>query len=174
MTCIAGCIDVSESGNVIIGADQSASTDNRKWQAKDKKIFKKNGFVMAGAGDGRFIQLAVHNFNPPKPNIKNIEKFMVNVFIEKFSDFMVKFSIDTEASFLVGYKDRLFSLHPDFQIFETDYGYDAIGSGEDFAVGSLHTTMQLNIPTKERVKLALEAATANCLSVYPPYVFMET
>jgi ATP-dependent protease HslVU (ClpYQ) peptidase subunit len=70
--------------------------------------------------------------------------------------------------FLVGYKAHLYEVHYEYQIFRSADGYAAIGSGQDFALGSLASTAYLLDPEK-RVAVALRAAARHCVSVVSPY-----
>ena len=51
-------------------------------------------------------------------------------------------------------------------------GYDAIGSGDNLAIGSLHTTRHLTDP-RLRVQQALEAAVAHNAAVAEPFAFVS-
>lgn len=172
MTCIVGCID-KENENVIMGADQMAASELQIWDRKDKKIWRKNGFVIGGSGSYRLIQILMYNFSPSKP-LKNMHRYMCNQFIDGILQVMKEKDIDEDVNLLVGYKHQLFTIHSDFQVFETESGFDAIGSGSDYAIGSMFTSVNFNLPTKERVKLALEASAANCPTVGKPFNFIET
>ena len=59
-------------------------------------------------------------------------------------------------------------MQDDYQVFEPTNGYESIGSGGKFALGSLYGTPHL-LP-EERITLALQAATCHNAYVRPPFL----
>jgi hypothetical protein len=60
----------------------------------------------------------------------------------------------------------------DFHIGEADVMYMAEGSGQQVALGSLHSTTQVKTPRK-RVRMALEASAKFIMSVRGPFTIIE-
>ncbi|MCA1571993.1 MAG: hypothetical protein LC798_17110 [Chloroflexi bacterium] len=72
---------------------------------------------------------------------------------------------------LVAFRRQLWRTWPDYSITTArPSGYEAIGSGEGIALGSLYSTAGLE--TETRLRLALEAASLHCRSVGPPFQFV--
>ena len=49
--------------------------------------------------------------------------------------------------------------------------YWAVGSGTETAIGSMHTTEGYDIPTRERLRLALQAAADLTPYVSGPFIY---
>jgi hypothetical protein len=78
------------------------------------------------------------------------------------------------GSFLFCYKDKLYQISSDFQFGESIWKYDACGSGEDFALGSLHSTEDKIDDPVIRVRMALQAASQFSVGCAPPYYILNT
>lgn len=74
------------------------------------------------------------------------------------------------GSFLVAWRGRLFCIGSDYQVEEAISGYNAVGSGDDLALGVLHATSLFDLPPEQRLRLALEAAASHNASVRPPFI----
>src|SRR3989338_7562629 len=63
---------------------------------------------------------------------------------------------ETDGSFIVGIKGKIFVLHSDNQVSISHYPFVAIGSGKDLALRALFASE--TVPEAERIRKALEAA----------------
>jgi ATP-dependent protease HslVU (ClpYQ) peptidase subunit len=183
MTCIIGLI---HNGVTYIGADSLGSNGHSKTVRKDKKVFKlqdsKNAIV-GSCGSYRMCQLLMYATglidSRDEPNIDHkylVTKFIPNV-IRLFDDgsYGKTYGGEKEGGFfLFGYKDRLYSIQSDYQVGESSLNYEAMGSGQDFALGSLATTEGGSLTPVERIHLALKAATQFSTSVAPPFHIINT
>ena len=77
-----------------------------------------------------------------------------------------------DTSFIIGVRGRLFSFQCNYSFLETFNGYDSLGSGSTYAIGSLHTTSRMDIHPAERVWMALEAAEEYGTDVKRPFKIM--
>jgi ATP-dependent protease HslVU (ClpYQ) peptidase subunit len=173
MTCIVGLLD---KGNVYIGGDSawvSAPYDTKI--IANEKVFKNGDFIFGFTSSFRMVQLLRYSFVPPERD-KNMDtyEYMVSVFIEAIrlcfkNGGFTKVSNNEElgGTFLVGYDGRLFGVDSDFQVWEQTCGYDAIGCGWAFALGSLYSTNSL--PPEERVLQALKASEEFNSAVRGPF-----
>ena len=180
MTCIVGIKD-KELHRVVIGGDSAASSDNSYNLRKDPKVFKNGDFLFGCTDSFRMIQLLRFSFKPPIiEEGRDIYEYMCTDFINEvrkcFSDggFLQK---DTDGSelggcFLVGYKDRLFTVEGDFQVAENIDDYCAIGCGADFALGSFYSSNGMDINVQ--VLLALQTAEHFALGVKEPFIIEKT
>lgn len=79
------------------------------------------------------------------------------------------------GTFLVGYEGRLFKILDDYQIAESLDGFDACGSGELVALGSLYATRQsLAEEPETRIQEALQAAEKYSAGVRSPFRIITT
>jgi hypothetical protein len=87
----------------------------------------------------------------------------------------IKDGVEFGGTFLVGFKGRLFRIADDFQVGESEHGFDACGSGEDVALGSLFSTRLLTARSaQERLEEALRAAETFNAGVRGPFHFVES
>ncbi len=65
-------------------------------------------------------------------------------------------------------------MESDYQIEEAVAGYNAVGSGDDIALGALFATRNGGMGPVERLELALQAASYHNSDTRPPFVFVST
>ena len=176
MTCIVG---LKHDGEIYIGADSLGSNGYTKTVRTDEKVFRNGPFLMGFTTSFRMGQLLHHAFDPPKLPEGNLDRFMTVEFINgvrqclKDGGFAQVESEHQEkgGTFLVGVRDQLYTIESDYQVGKSAIGYDAVGSGEDFAKGSLFSTTGQE--PRARVRMALKAAAANSVSVAGPYKILK-
>lgn len=181
MTCIVGYVDKIHK-KVFIGGDSAASNGYSVSIRKDTKVFNNNGFVIGCTSSFRMIQLLRFSLMPPDIGNKDIYEYMCTDFINsirtcfKKGGYMQKTDLGDEKGgvFLVGYKDRLFNIGDDFQVAENLNGFDSVGCGSDFALGSLHTLSTKKISTETKIIKALEAAEFFGLGINRPFIILNT
>ena len=80
-----------------------------------------------------------------------------------------------DATAVIGYNGRLYTIEADLQVGEMALPYCAIGCGADFAFGSLETSMKISkrMAPRKRVIMGLEAAAAFSAAVCPPFIVMS-
>lgn len=176
MTCIVGIVT---DGKVIIGADSAGVGGLDISNRMDAKVFKNGDMVMGCTTSFRMIQLLQYQLVVPKRHPEtDVMRFMVSDFVEavrtcfRNGGFMTK---DREAesggTFLVGYANRLFVVHGDFQVGERADGFDACGCGESYALGAMAALSDLD--PISRLTRALETAAHFSAGVRAPFVFQE-
>jgi len=183
MTCIVGLV---HDGVTYIGADSLSSNSYMKTLRKDKKVFKLKDTPNAIVGFtssyrmGQLLMYATGLIDPrDEPNIDHkyiVTKFIPNV-IKLFENggFSRNRSGEKEGGvFLLGYKDKLFRIDSDYQVEESFDSYNACGSGETYALGSLMATENMNLNPHDRIRLALQAATKFAVGVEPPFYIINT
>lgn len=172
MTCVVGLVD---KGTVYIGVDSAAVQGWTRRKSKVAKVFRRGPFLIGYTTSFRMGQLLQHHLDvPPQEAAQDDVAYLVTHFIEKARALFkekgfAKVESNTEkgGQFLVGYKGRLYSVESDFQVGEHEDGYDAIGSGADFALGALAALTRLK-PT-ERITRALEIAAHFNMGVCAPF-----
>ena len=183
MTCIVGLVD---NGVTYIGADSLGSNGHSKMVRKDRKIFKMRDTDKAVLGyttSFRMGQLLMYANGLIEKNefIEVNHRYLVTTFIPKVIDLFdsndyggSKNDGKYGGTFLLGYKDKLYKICDDYQVAESLLQYDACGCGEEFALGSLHSTANLQMSPQERVLQALRASSEFSTGVQAPYYIMNT
>jgi len=163
---------VRQDETVHMAGDRGASTEDSILVLKAPKVFKIGPYLFGYAGtmDGERIR---HNFKPPvpKPNA-NLDKFMYTEFLVALRNFYetwwVDISKESDFGMLIAIKGRVFEHNVvDMSLTEYQEDYLAMGSGSDFALGSLWTT-QNQKNGKRRAQLAVEAAIKYSTSCIGP------
>lgn len=177
MSCIIGLVDKKK---VYIGCDSFGSTVNCQVQRIDQKIFRvmgKSDAIIGFAGSFRMGQILQYSKGLLDVNAQCTHKYMVTKFIPRVIEIFDKSGFikrDEEGSvtgdaFLLAYRTKLFQIDNDFQVAESLCGYDAIGSGYEYALGSLSSTENLSISPVQRVYLALKAASKFGVGIGAPF-----
>lgn len=172
MTCIVG---LEHKGSVYIGGDSAAVAGWTIKPVTEPKVFR-NGNVLIGYTSsfrmGQILQYDLHLL--PDEENQDDQRYLVTKFIPSVRECLknggyTKIDNNQESGgwFLVGYHGKLFKVCADFQITRTSLGFDAVGAGEDFALGAL-ARMKITNP-KDAITKALEISAFLCGAVRPPY-----
>lgn len=172
MTCVVGLVN---KGTVYIGVDSAAVQGWTRRTSRVAKVFRRGPFLIGYTTSFRMGQLLQHHLDvPPQEAGQDDVAYLVTNFIEKaralFKDKgFTKVEANTEkgGQFLVGYRGRLYTVESDFQVGEHEDGYDAIGSGADFALGAMAALPRLS--PRARVTRALEIAAHFNMGVSGPF-----
>jgi ATP-dependent protease HslVU (ClpYQ) peptidase subunit len=183
MTCVVGLID---GDTTYLGADSCGSNGYYKVTRIDKKVFKLKdtpNAILGYTSSFRMGQLLMYATGlidkRDEPNINHeylVTKFIPNV-IKLFKDGGYSQNDkgeETGGTFLLGYKHRLFKIESDYQVGMSVDNYDACGCGQDYALGSLHSTNGTNLTTIERIHKALQAASKFSEGVSAPFYIINT
>lgn len=174
MTAIAGIV---EDGKVWIGGDALSSNQGVSKVCAAPKVFVNGEFLIGYTSSFRMGQLLEYELSPPTPHEgENGMGFMVRQFIPAVKSTLQhggyqrnRDGEDFGGVFIVGYRGELYRVDSDFHVAEYRQNYLAIGCGEDFLLGSLHTTEQFELPPQERIQIALDAAAEHCSGVRGPH-----
>jgi len=180
MTCIVGLF---KDNRIWVGGDSAASTDYLIQQRSDEKVFINNNCIIGISGSPRMGQLLRYSFIPPKLHIEdNIMNYMVNDFINSirntfknagFSEKINEVESLGNSYFIVGIKNKLFTIFSDYQIAEHALPFASIGSGQEYALGSLFSTINLETSSENKIKIALDAASTFNPFVRSPYTILS-
>lgn len=154
MTCIVG---ISDGNNVYIGGDRAISDGDTILTMSRPKVGVRGDWIYGYAGDlgiGQLIEVIdlpiVGDKDDPYLLIMNELVYTLHERIDNF----IK-SDEPQADFLLGCKGRLFELNTEaWGIAEVQES--AIGSGSQYALGSLYTS--IDNPPIYRIDKALNAA----------------
>jgi len=113
----------------------------------------------------------------PEPPRRALDRFMATIFVDAVRNALndgghlaTKEGRAEGGTFLVGVHGVLYSIFSDFQVGRCLNKYDAVGSGGEVAVGSLHTSGRLGeLNPTQRVRMALEAAASLNSAVSGPF-----
>ena len=185
MSCI---IAIATDRGIFMGAD-SASTavgDQRGMSqitTRNKKAFKRGSILVGAVGSVRLLNILANllkwNDILQVANVEKDTETIIQGIVEGIREAakdrgFTKKDNDQETIFgqvLLAYRARLFEVQADLGVLEPSAGYDAIGSGTDVAMGSLHTTDGADIPPKDRILAALQATAEFTALVRPPFTF---
>ena len=185
MTCIVGLV---HDGVTYIGGDSLGSNGYSGTVRKDMKVFHLKDVANTVLGYtssfrmGQLLMYAKGLIDPRDIRDKKLDhEYLVTEFIPNVQKLFETGGYSKNnngekrgGEFLFAHKDRLFKIEGDFQVGESVDNYDACGSGEMFALGSLHTTAESSIAPIERVRMALQAATKFSVGVQPPFYIGNT
>jgi hypothetical protein len=171
VTCIVG---IEHDGRVTIGADSAGIAGLSVTIRADTKVFRNGEFVMGFTTSFRMGQLLRYALVPPTPIDWDIDRFMATEFVSAVRDCLreggyarIDSGTESGGTFLVGIHGRLYRIDEDYQIGRSVDLYDACGCGEEFALGALHGSGDLDPET--RVTRALEAAAHHSAGVAAPF-----
>lgn len=178
MTCIVAIV---EDGKIWMGCDSLVSYGHIV-SIIGTKIVKKENIIMGFAGRVRDINLIKFGFEIPSKDEKiNDYEYMATVFttairkrLKEYGAIKIDDSEETgQAYILIGYNNRIYRMSYDFSATRVeDINFFALGSGQELALGSLHSTLDTKYTPEQRLKLALSAAEEFISSVRGPF-FIE-
>lgn len=154
-----------KSRKVVMGGDRRVSglaKENIILTMTKPKVWSSNGFLFGFAGtmEGELLQT---KFTPPKLT-GNVDNFMNDAFLNALYAFYEKWDIykdrenDGGLGMLIAVDKFIYEHDPAFMTMTCYEGdYFALGSGSQYALGSLFSTEKMSNP-KVRVQMAVESA----------------
>ncbi len=186
MTCIVGCIN-KKTNSVLIGGDSASSNSYTKRIESCTKVFRHQFFknvVMGSTTTWRHIDLLKYSKDifPELDWYKKTDidhEYMVTKFIPKlitlFEDGIKNEKDESKgANFLIGINDKLYEVQGDYSVLCPLDGFCSVGSGSDYATGSMITTANMDLSVDARIKLALESAEKGTPYVQRPFLLLDT
>ena len=175
MTCIVG---LEYDGIVTIGGDAAAVEDSRLTRYVEPKVFTVGEYLIGYCDSFRMGQLLQYRLKVPRQIVDDDMAHLCTVFVDAcrklFHQGGFAKSNDSEDSggvFLVGYRSALYCIDEDYHVGRSALGYEAIGCGDHFALGSLASTAG---DPEARVEMALRAAALHSTSVCEPFTILTT
>lgn len=174
MTCV---VALREQGVIYMGCDSAGVGGYTRVNRLDPKIYRVGDQMLIGFTTSfRMGQLLGYSLTLPKHHVDvPVEAWMATDFVNAVRECLKKGGWaekekDQErgGTFLVAYKGRIFEIQSDYQVGERGEPFSAVGCGEDLALGALFA-MDVKIPPRFKVELALKAAAAFSAGVYPPF-----
>ena len=164
-----------------MGADSAGVAGYALQGRVDPKLYRVGPMLLGFTSSFRMGQLLGHRLKVPDHDPRwAIEKYMAIDFVDavrqclKDGGFAKKLNeVEEGGTFLVAYMGRIFAVEGDYQVGEQHQPYAAVGCGFDLALGSLHTTAQIEGTwgPQDRLRMALEAAETFSAGVRRPFIF---
>lgn len=177
MTAIVGVVN---GGHVYIGGDSAGVSGYTVAVRADSKVFANGPYVFGFCGSFRMGQLLRYAFVPPHPE-GDVHRFMVTTFVDALRECLKQGGWgwkenerEEGGTFLVGTGGELFNVQSDYQVAQRADGYDAVGMGDELALGALHATAGMDLRPRRRMALALHAAAHFSAGVRPPFAYVST
>ena len=176
MTCIVGVVSDNE---IYMGGDSAGVSGWSLRVRADEKVFVNGDFIFGFTSSFRMGQILRFGFSPPKRHQDtDVYEYMVTSFVDSIRNRFRESGYLSEDKrqevggvFLVGYANRLFRVDSDFQVGETLNGFDAVGCGQDVALGALYAIQKatgFKEPDKA-IEMALEASESYSAGVRRPF-----
>lgn len=179
MTCIVG---LKQNGKVYIGADGAASNGSKTVKTDIEKVFKTNSFIIGYTTSfrmGQLLQYYLKDVSIKKDGQTDME-YLVQTFIpyiqKTFKDngfSKIDSNQEKAGYFIMAYNQELYFIQSDYSVLKYSDGYCCTGCGEEYALGSLHTTKDSELPPEDRVTRALEAAAYFSDGVSEPFTILH-
>lgn len=172
MTCIVGLV---HRGSVYIGGDSASVQGWTSRVTRLPKVFRRGPFLIGYTTSFRMGQLLQFGLEArPQRDDEDDMEFMVTEVAERVRQLLkergvakVEANAESGGQFLIGYRGRLFSVQQDFQVNEMADGYDAVGSGAEYALGAIRALDRS--PPQSRLKRALEISAHFNMGVSGPF-----
>lgn len=171
MTCIVGYIDKEK---IYMGCDSAGTSWCTQRELAKPKVMIKNSdninFIIGVCGSIRLLNIIEYRFVIPEFRYEksNIDTYINTTFIDSLKQCLLANgncqSTDSvqsmpDGSFLVGINGRLFEIQSNFAVVENNEKNSVVGSGREYAYGSLHTTKNIkSMSVESRVTKAIESA----------------
>lgn len=160
---------VGEDG-IYLGADGQATDGWQRIEMVAPKVFRCPPLVIGCVGTMRLIQILSTFLVLPKSDGHDPLDFLVRHFVPAVQGILREHDclqvkdgsaeIAGECECLIAAGNGLFRLSTDFQVIEREGGYDAIGSGAEYALGALEALRSHDLPGSSVVEAAVKAAIA--------------
>lgn len=173
-------VGVCTKDGVLLGADSASLSGWGVHMRADPKLVQLGDrFAVAATVSYRLLQIVAYQVEPPKAltgvtKHKCLARDWVPAVIAALDEHSYEPG-EEEDELLVAWKDELFRVRGDFSVQQVTDRYDAIGAGEDYALGALDALNEKGCCTDdELLSRALATAARRCAAVRPPFVFAKT
>jgi ATP-dependent protease HslVU (ClpYQ) peptidase subunit len=145
MTCIVG---IEVQGKVLLAGDIQGTGGNNKIVHTQSKVFNKNGVVFGYTTSYRFGQILEHSLKDPVVPERDDEiyRWLLTVLVPEIKSTLKDNGWERGGNALIGIRGQLWELQDDFSVLRSVKGFGAVGSGYEYAMGSLFTSMTHNKP----------------------------
>lgn len=175
MTVIAALID-NDTLYMASDTQMTNGSDATNLSPSVPKVFFRGDLLVGVSGSVRALNLIRYRLDVPERDTDDDMEYISISVVDSIRQLLKdggvaeqtngsEFNGDSDhySHFLIGYRGRIFRVGSDYNVTERSGPYNAIGSGEDFALGSLYSTPGL--PPEYRLRTALLAAMEFNVSV---------
>jgi ATP-dependent protease HslVU (ClpYQ) peptidase subunit len=163
MSCVAA---LRNGQHIYLASDSLSSSEDKLYYRKDRKLFRNGKYLVGYCGSVRTGQILQPRYWKIPPDIYLIPDSLMKQLEKKGCITITEEGHKCcECNFIFATKGAMYEIMLDFQLGEPADDFIAIGSGADFALGSLYSTKGTKLKPEERLKLALE-----CASYFSPSV----
>lgn len=174
MTCIAAIVD--NKGVGYIACDSLGSNHYTKNTYTNRKIFKVSDMLIGFTGSYRMGQILQYRLNMPAAAVgQTLEEWLHINFLDAVRDVFKENGFlrvtenqeqPADGEFLIVVAGRIFIMQADLSILESEDGFEACGSGEDYARATMNAAVTHGITKPKRILTeAIEAASKYVPSV---------
>lgn len=167
MTCIVG---LEHEGGVTIGGDAAAVDEPHVTVRSEAKVFARGEYLVGFAESFRAGQLIRYGLNVGPQTCEDDLEHMATAFVDALERCLKPLGEEEAVQLLVAYRDALYYVDPDLHVGRAACGYEAIGLGAPFALGSLATSFGSPFA---RVHGALMASQRHCTAVRQPFTILD-
>lgn len=176
MTCVVG---IETPNGVVMGADSFSGTENGEPMGLARKVVRRGEWLIALSGSCRAADLIQYGtiWRSPPTGV-DLKRFIVMEVTPALSKlkadgacvYSEKDGGGTYYQFqlLLGIRGKVFAVHSDLSVARREDGFDAIGSGQPYALGAL-AAAPLSWSPRRRVLAALRAAERFAGGVRRPF-----
>lgn len=160
MTCIVG---IEHAGRVLMGGDVQGTGPNNKVLHTQPKVFAKNGILFGYTTSYRFGQIIEHGLKEPiaPDSDTEIYRWLVTVLVPDIRKSLKDEGYEQGGNCLIGIRGQLWELHTDFCVLRSVKGYAAVGSGHEYALGSVFTSVNFSrLEHRDDAERAIKRAIA--------------
>jgi ATP-dependent protease HslVU (ClpYQ) peptidase subunit len=143
MTCIVG---LEANGKVFLGGDIQGTGWNNKVVHTQPKVFNKKGVIFGYTTSYRFGQILEHGLQDPviPEDETDIYRWLITTVVPDIRSALKAADYEGGGNCLIGVKGQLWELQNDFSVLRSVKGYGAVGSGYEYAMGSLFTQIAMH------------------------------
>lgn len=136
MTCIVG---VEVGNKVVITGDVQGSGGNSKIFHTQPKVFEKSGIIFGYTTSYRFGQIIEHSIDKGflPSSSEDVYPWLVKEFVPHCKKVLAESGYDGGGVCLIGIKGQLWRLEGNFAVLRSVKGFDAVGSGSEYALGAM-------------------------------------
>ena len=178
-------IGLEHEGNVYMGGDSMAAAAWDSNATALRKVFvrtiehenyRRSKFLIGYTDSFRMGQILQYHLTMREQILgEEDEAYMVTVFVEAARECLkskgyarVENNTEVGGQFMVGYNGRLWVVHSNFQVMPYTRGFDAIGAGQNYALGAMPALKRL--APEKRIRRSLEITADLCNGVRAPFV----
>lgn len=128
-----------------MGGDIQGTGWNNKVVHTQPKVFNKKGVLFGFTSSYRFGQILEHGLQDPvvPENPADVYRWLITVLVPDIKAALKDSDYEGGGNCLIGVRGQLWELQTDFSVLRSVKGYAAVGSGYEYALGSLTTSFNL-------------------------------